>query len=58
MTKILIAQRISAIRYADLILVLDDGKVVGQGTHEELINTCPMYALVAENQMGEIEYAE
>lgn len=57
-TKILIAQRISAIRYADLILVLDDGKVVGQGTHEELINTCPMYALVAENQMGEIEYAE
>ena len=51
-TKVLIAQRISAIRHADLILVLDDGQVVGQGTHEELLETCPMYALIAENQMG------
>lgn len=56
-TKVLIAQRISAIRHADLILVLDDGKVVGQGTHESLLKTCPMYALVAENQMGELEHA-
>ena len=57
-TKVLIAQRISAIRHADLILVLDDGQVVGQGTHEELLERCPMYALVAENQMGGNEDAE
>lgn len=51
-TKVLIAQRISAIRHADLILVLEDGQVVGQGTHEELLERCPMYALIAENQMA------
>lgn len=50
-TKVIIAQRISAIRHADLILVLDDGKVVGQGTHQELMERCPMYALIAEHQM-------
>ena len=57
-TKVLIVQRISAIRHADLILVLDDGQVVGQGTHEELLKTCPMYALIAENQMGGADNAE
>ena len=57
-TKVLIAQRISAIRHADLILVLDDGQVVGQGTHETLLECCPMYALIAENQMGGADLAE
>ena len=57
-TKVLIAQRISAIRHADLILVLDDGQVVGQGTHGTLLESCPMYALIAENQMGGADLAE
>ena len=51
-TKVIIAQRISAISHADLILVLDDGQVVGCGTHEELLDTCEMYAVIAENQMS------
>ena len=60
-TKVIIAQRISAISHADLILVLDDGQVVGCGTHEELLESCQMYAVIAENQMslkGGLEYAQ
>ena len=52
-TKIIVAQRISAIRHADLILVLEEGQVVGRGTHEELLKTCPMYRELYEMQMGE-----
>ncbi len=51
-TIILIAQRISTIRNADCILVVDDGQIVGKGTHEELIQTCPMYREIAEIQLG------
>ena len=51
-TKIIIAQRISAISHADLILVLDDGQVVGCGTHETLLSSCEMYSVIAENQMA------
>ncbi len=51
-TKVIVAQRISAISHADLILVLDDGQVVGCGTHEELLKSCDMYAVIAENQMA------
>ena len=53
-TKIIVAQRVSSIRHADQILVLDDGKVLGLGTHEELLNTCASYRDIAEIQMGEV----
>ena len=52
-TKIIVAQRISAIRHADLILVLEEGRTVGLGTHEELLNSCPLYKALYEMQMGE-----
>ena len=51
-TTVLIAQRISSVRNADLILVLDDGKVIGSGTHDELMISCDEYRLIAETQMG------
>ena len=52
-TKIIVAQRISAIRHADLILVLEEGRIVGSGTHEALLSTCPLYRTLYEMQMGE-----
>lgn len=51
-TSIIIAQRISSIKNADLIIVLDDGAVIGMGTHEELMTSCPAYRKIAELQMG------
>lgn len=53
-TKIIVAQRISAIRHADLILVLEAGQVLGRGTHEELLASCPLYRTLYEMQMGEV----
>lgn len=52
-TTVLIAQRVSSLRHADLILMLDDGVVIGAGSHEELMNTCPEYRIIAQTQMGE-----
>ena len=52
-TKIVVAQRISAIRHADHILVLEEGRTVGYGTHEELLKGCPLYRTLYEMQMGE-----
>ena len=49
-TKIVIAQRISSIEGADKIIVLDGGKIVAAGRHEELINTCDIYKEVYESQ--------
>lgn len=51
-TIIMVAQRISTILDADRILVVDDGQIVGQGTHTELLNTCPLYREMAEIQLG------
>lgn len=51
-TIIMVAQRISTIIDADRILVVDDGRIVGQGTHKELLNTCPLYREIAEIQLG------
>ena len=51
-TVILVAQRISTIIDADRILVVDDGQIVGTGTHDELLNTCPLYREIAEIQLG------
>ena len=49
-TKIVIAQRISSIEGADKIIVLDGGKIVAAGRHEELIDTCDIYKEVYESQ--------
>ena len=49
---ILVAQRISSILDADQILVVDDGKIIGNGTHQELFSTCPLYREIAELQLG------
>jgi len=52
-TTVLIAQRISSLRHADLILVLNDGTVVGSGTHDQLMETCEEYRIIANIQMGD-----
>ena len=51
-TKVIVAQRISSIRHADLILVLEEGRVIGRGNHETLLGTCPEYRQIASTQMG------
>lgn len=51
-TTILVAQRVSSIRHADLILVLSDGQVIGCGKHDELIDSCEEYRIIAHTQMG------
>ena len=51
-TVIIVAQRISTILDADRILVVDDGQIVGNGTHKELLQTCPLYREIAEIQLG------
>ena len=52
-TTILVAQRVSSIRHCDHILVLSDGQVIGSGTHQELMETCGEYRMIAQTQMGE-----
>jgi ATP-binding cassette subfamily B protein len=54
---VIVAQRVSTIATADLILVLEDGEVVGRGTHDELIRTCPTYAEIVQSQIGDREAA-
>ena len=53
-TTIVVAQRISSIMSLDHIMVLDEGKIIGYGTHEELLDTCPMYQDIYMTQMGEV----
>ena len=52
-TTFIVSQRSSAVRYADEILVLDDGKLVGKGTHEELLKNCPVYREIVRSQFPE-----
>lgn len=54
-TMIIVAQRVSTIIYADQILVMDDGKIVGKGTHRELMQNCEVYQQIARSQMSEKE---
>ena len=54
-TKLIVAQRIGTIMNADRIVVLDQGKVVGQGTHEELLDNCDVYRQIAQSQLSEDE---
>lgn len=56
-TTLIVAQRISTILHADKILVLDEGRVVGQGTHRELLNSCEVYRQIAMSQLSEEELA-
>lgn len=51
-TKVVVAQRVSTITQADTIIVLDDGTIVGTGTHEELLATCTTYQEIVESQQG------
>ena len=50
---LVVAQRVSTITEADEILVLEDGEIIGRGTHERLIETCPTYLEIVESQLGE-----
>ncbi len=52
-TTVVIAQRISSLRHADLILVISDSQVIGAGSHDELMASCEEYRIIAETQMGE-----
>lgn len=56
-TLVIVAQRVSTIRDADLILVVEDGEVVGRGTHEQLLETCPTYQEIVESQLSAEEAA-
>ncbi len=52
-TKIIIAQRIASVRRADRILVLENGRILDSGTHEELLESCGVYQEIYHSQMGE-----
>lgn len=56
-TKIIVAQRIGTIRDADKIIVLDDGQIVGMGTHDELMKNCDVYQEIAYSQLSKEELA-
>ena len=51
-TTVTVAQRVSSVKDCDLILVLDGGRVIGRGTHEELLIACPEYREISDSQMG------
>ena len=57
-TVLIVAQRISTILHADQIIVLDDGKIAGKGTHKELLKTCDAYYQIAVSQLSEKELAD
>ena len=56
-TTLIVAQRISTILHADQIIVLDDGKIAGKGTHKELMENCEVYRQIAKSQLSEKELA-
>jgi len=51
-TVITVAQRVSSVKNSDLIIVLDHGRIIGKGTHEELLENCPEYREISDSQMG------
>ena len=54
-TRLIVAQCIGPIRHADKIIVLEDGRIAGMGTHEELLGTCRTYQEIARSQLSEEE---
>lgn len=56
-TTVIVAQRVSSIKHADHILVLEEGRVIGSGTHAELMKTCETYQEISKTQMGGGEVA-
>ena len=56
-TKLMIAHRVSTVQHADHILVLDEGKIVGKGTHDELMKECSVYQEIAYSQLSKEELA-
>ena len=56
-TTFIVAQRIGTIKDADKILVLDEGKIVGEGTHQELMENCQIYKEIAYTQLSKEELA-
>ena len=56
-TMIVVAQRVSTVMDADKIIVLDDGKVVGEGTHSQLLDSCGVYREIVQSQLSEEEIA-
>ena len=54
-TIIIVAQRVGTIKNADQIIVLDDGRIVGKGKHEELLKNCDVYREIAKSQLSEEE---
>jgi ATP-binding cassette subfamily B protein len=56
-TVLIVAQRVATITMADQIVVLEDGEIVGLGTHDELLETCPTYAEIVSSQLGEAALA-
>ena len=57
-TTIIVAQRIATILHADKIIVMNEGRVVGEGKHKELLSSCPTYLEIAESQLNEEELAK
>ena len=51
-TIVTIAQRVSSVKDCDLIIVLDDGKIIGKGKHDDLLKNCPEYKQISDSQMG------
>ena len=54
---LIVAQRVATIRNAEQIIVLDDGRIVGRGTHPELLETCPTYVEIVDSQLSAEEAA-
>lgn len=58
MTQVIVAQQIRTVKHADWILVLDNGQLVGQGTHETLMQSCPLYQQIAASQNASTEHSD
>ena len=54
---LVVAQRVSTIRNADEIIVLDDGRIVGRGSHDQLLQQCPTYVEIVDSQLSAEEAA-
>jgi ATP-binding cassette subfamily B protein len=55
-TVLIVAQRVSTILNADQIIVLENGEMIGKGTHRKLVESCEEYKLIAQSQMSETEF--